>query len=41
MSTHTATDNPYRFNPSSGTSNVLNRALRDNWWLIALRGLLA
>jgi uncharacterized membrane protein HdeD (DUF308 family) len=40
MSTHTATDNPYRFNPSSGTSNVLNRALRDNWWLIALRGLL-
>jgi uncharacterized membrane protein HdeD (DUF308 family) len=40
MSTHTATDNPYRFNPSSETSNVLNRALRDNWWLIALRGLL-
>src|SRR3979411_1963483 len=40
MSTHTATDNPYRFNPSSGTPNVLNRALRDNWWLIALRGLL-
>jgi uncharacterized membrane protein HdeD (DUF308 family) len=40
MSTNTATDNPYRFNPSSGRSNVLNRALRQNWWLIALRGLL-
>jgi len=40
MSTHTATDSPYRVNPSSGTSNVLNGALRDNWWLIALRGLL-
>jgi uncharacterized membrane protein HdeD (DUF308 family) len=40
MSTNTATDNPYRFNPSSGRSTVLNRALRQNWWLIALRGLL-
>src|ERR1700686_331633 len=40
MSTHTATGQTYRINPSSGTSNVLNAALRRNWWLIALRGLL-
>ena len=40
MRTNTATDDPSRFNPSSGRSNVLNRALRQNWWLIALRGLL-
>jgi uncharacterized membrane protein HdeD (DUF308 family) len=40
MSTSTATDHTYRINPSSGTSNALNAALRRNWWLIALRGLL-
>jgi uncharacterized membrane protein HdeD (DUF308 family) len=40
MTTHSATEDTYRYDPSR-TLDVLNEALRENWWLIALRGLLA